>query len=384
VEVSEKRYRYTGKERDEETGFGYHSARYLAPWLGRWTSADPKGMVDGPSLYVYCSGNPVVNNDPDGTQECPSGNCHVRKPVADSHLRGADLDSLPPITFEDVKNLNAGDKVAAENRKHNTEVTLQNMTQHDIAEGNGTVCLNGCHGLKAIAGVGMTTEMANASARRAMTGIGVAVTGAAAVPAIASSGVIGGFVLPVLGGYTGGVVGHGTARAFGASEEVADVFGFVGSLAGAYAGGSAGSLFFAESSSLAFTTEDVVLQSARLPRSQTFSELGSLEVPPSSTSPFGGTSAAKGGYGSWGGRTFDPAAAGGPVRSLTTEGVRITGRGIDVVEGHLARFGPDAANEGMVLRLRQGPRLARGNVQGERSFRARESCSYRLDRGDRP
>lgn len=41
AEVSRKRYRYTGKERDEETGLYYHEARYYAAWLGRWTSADP-------------------------------------------------------------------------------------------------------------------------------------------------------------------------------------------------------------------------------------------------------------------------------------------------------------------------------------------------------
>ena len=45
-EVSAKRYRYTGKERDEESGFYYHGARYYAPWLGRWTSCDPAGLVD--------------------------------------------------------------------------------------------------------------------------------------------------------------------------------------------------------------------------------------------------------------------------------------------------------------------------------------------------
>ncbi|UVO28155.1 SpvB/TcaC N-terminal domain-containing protein [Bradyrhizobium arachidis] len=44
AEVSLKRYRYTGKERDEETGFTYHGARYCAPWLARWTSADPLGI----------------------------------------------------------------------------------------------------------------------------------------------------------------------------------------------------------------------------------------------------------------------------------------------------------------------------------------------------
>ncbi len=61
-----KRYRYTGKERDEETGLYYHGARYYAPWLGRWTSCDPAGLVDGLNLYVYAGANPVVRHDPSG------------------------------------------------------------------------------------------------------------------------------------------------------------------------------------------------------------------------------------------------------------------------------------------------------------------------------
>jgi RHS repeat-associated protein len=71
AEVSLKRYRYTGKERDEETGLYYHGARYFAPWLGRWTNCDPKGLVDGTCLYRYCGNNPVVLHDPSGTQSGP-------------------------------------------------------------------------------------------------------------------------------------------------------------------------------------------------------------------------------------------------------------------------------------------------------------------------
>ncbi len=56
AEVSLKRYRYTGKEKDEETGFYYHGARYYAPWLGRWTSCDPAGLVDGPNYIRICEG----------------------------------------------------------------------------------------------------------------------------------------------------------------------------------------------------------------------------------------------------------------------------------------------------------------------------------------
>ncbi|WP_081066246.1 SpvB/TcaC N-terminal domain-containing protein [Burkholderia cepacia] len=61
-----KRYRYTGKERDEESGLYYHGARYYAPWLGRWTACDPAGEDEGPNVYQYCFGNPTGFVDPDG------------------------------------------------------------------------------------------------------------------------------------------------------------------------------------------------------------------------------------------------------------------------------------------------------------------------------
>jgi RHS repeat-associated protein len=61
-----KRYRYTGKERDEENDLDYHGGRYCAPWLGRWTSCDPAGLEDGPNLYIYVNGNPVAFSDPTG------------------------------------------------------------------------------------------------------------------------------------------------------------------------------------------------------------------------------------------------------------------------------------------------------------------------------
>ncbi len=64
--ISQKRYRYTGKERDDESGLSYHSARYYMPWLGRWLSADPAGMVDGPCLYQYSLSNPVMLRDTTG------------------------------------------------------------------------------------------------------------------------------------------------------------------------------------------------------------------------------------------------------------------------------------------------------------------------------
>ena len=68
AEVSVKRYRYTGKERDEETGLYYHGARYYAPWLGRWTSADPIGISGGINLYQYAAASPVGIIDSTGRE----------------------------------------------------------------------------------------------------------------------------------------------------------------------------------------------------------------------------------------------------------------------------------------------------------------------------
>ncbi len=70
-DLSLKRFRYSGKERDDESGLYYFGARYYAPWLGRWTSADPAGFVRGFNLYRYCSNNPVMFQDPNGMDETP-------------------------------------------------------------------------------------------------------------------------------------------------------------------------------------------------------------------------------------------------------------------------------------------------------------------------
>ena len=67
-----KRYRYTGMERDEETGFNYHGARYCAVWIGRWITADPAGLVDGENLFVYSKNNPVINIDTNGLLNTPN------------------------------------------------------------------------------------------------------------------------------------------------------------------------------------------------------------------------------------------------------------------------------------------------------------------------
>lgn len=71
VVAAAKRYRYTGMERDEESGLEYHAARYYAPWLGRWTAPDQHPeRIDG-NRYAYVKNNPVVFRDPNGLSEEP-------------------------------------------------------------------------------------------------------------------------------------------------------------------------------------------------------------------------------------------------------------------------------------------------------------------------
>lgn len=64
--VSLKRYRFAGKELDDETGLYCIGARYFAPWLGRWTSPDPAGFADGLNQWRYCRNNPVMLRDSSG------------------------------------------------------------------------------------------------------------------------------------------------------------------------------------------------------------------------------------------------------------------------------------------------------------------------------
>jgi RHS repeat-associated protein len=66
-----KRYRYTGMERDDESGLGYHGARYYAPWLGRWIAPDTHpDRLDG-NRYAYVKNNPMIYRDPNGLFEEP-------------------------------------------------------------------------------------------------------------------------------------------------------------------------------------------------------------------------------------------------------------------------------------------------------------------------
>ena len=64
----DSRYKFTGKERDEETAYDYFGARYYDSDLSQWLSVDPMSDVrPNISPYAYCQNNPIGRIDPNGT-----------------------------------------------------------------------------------------------------------------------------------------------------------------------------------------------------------------------------------------------------------------------------------------------------------------------------
>ena len=88
--------RYTGKERDQESGLDFFGARYYASSMGRMMSPD-SGVDQHPenpqtwNLYSYGRNNPLVFTDPTGEYVCGQGvNCDNVQSTLDAAQKGAD------------------------------------------------------------------------------------------------------------------------------------------------------------------------------------------------------------------------------------------------------------------------------------------------------
>ncbi|KAM7190879.1 putative insecticidal toxin complex protein [Naviculisporaceae sp. PSN 640] len=89
-----RKYRFAMYEQDRETGLYHCGVRYYCPWLGRWTSPDPLGDVDGPNLYEYVKGDPVEMNDPEGTS---STDKYKAGKAAKKKIAKKDPNDAPPV-----------------------------------------------------------------------------------------------------------------------------------------------------------------------------------------------------------------------------------------------------------------------------------------------
>lgn len=71
---AKKQYRYSGKEKDAESGLYYYGARYYMAWAGRFITCDPmSGEMPQWSAYVGFNDNPIYFIDPTGLKSEGTG-----------------------------------------------------------------------------------------------------------------------------------------------------------------------------------------------------------------------------------------------------------------------------------------------------------------------
>jgi RHS repeat-associated protein len=105
---AKKRYRFCGKEKDEESGLYYYGARYYAPWLCRFTSVDPKaGKYVFQSPYAYADNNPINKMDYNGEGTDGSGEASTENNgnQIDTDTRVSGDNLTPQTSAEDFKKL---------------------------------------------------------------------------------------------------------------------------------------------------------------------------------------------------------------------------------------------------------------------------------------
>ena len=119
---------------------------------------------------------------------------------------------------------------------------------------------------------------------------------------------------------------------------------------------------------------------ATLARTEATAETAAAGVESTAADLTAPTVTPRGARGPTSGRDFNPLQAGGPVRQLSTDRVRVTPRGVENVEVHLERFGSDPANQVMIERLRS---IARAEIEATPqdlnfyTHELRESVRYR-------
>ena len=140
--ATETTLKFTGKERDAETGLDYFGARDFSGAQGRFTSPDPihimpQKLVDPQqwNMYAYGRNNPLRFVDPTGmyVDDCANGDKACTKRI----------DKFEKARQKDLKSKNEAVRDAAAqygNRGENNDVTVHVMSSQQMEQ---TLALNG-------------------------------------------------------------------------------------------------------------------------------------------------------------------------------------------------------------------------------------------------
>lgn len=143
IEAPPKRYRYTGMERDEESGLSYHAARYYLPWMGRWLSCDPLGVRASLNVLTYGKSNPIMYLDTTGRADYawwPKGTSFISPENTGSVGTKAHQDILPVVADRinregffsadtEVKTLPGGSKQKGSWKRGEIDLRVHGSTQ---------------------------------------------------------------------------------------------------------------------------------------------------------------------------------------------------------------------------------------------------------------
>ncbi|MBS1581381.1 MAG: VCBS repeat-containing protein, partial [Bacteroidetes bacterium] len=108
---AKKRYRYVGKEKDNESGLYYYGARYYAPWMCRFISVDPLAAKYAHlNPYNYAGNKPIGDLDIDGMQGTGEDSAPDEYPLNRKDVNG----EVVPIQLMDLSISRMTDETKAE------------------------------------------------------------------------------------------------------------------------------------------------------------------------------------------------------------------------------------------------------------------------------
>ena len=141
--------KFTGKELDEETGYGYFGARYMDHELMMgWLSVDPMSdKYPNISPYAYCAWNPVKLVDPDGREIWIIGDDGNKYQYKNGKLYNQDGskykgndDYSTKVAIDLRKNLGGVKKEIKEMIKSDKVITITNNKDYSD-DGKNSICM---------------------------------------------------------------------------------------------------------------------------------------------------------------------------------------------------------------------------------------------------